>query len=248
MLYRLQRHPFAVNAFFRRSLVLTYALPRAVLEPLLPPGLSLDTYGDWGFLAIAMVQTQRLRPNFLPPACGCNVFLSGYRIFTRFGSSLRGLYILRSDTDRRLMVHAGNLFTHYRYSLCRATVSEGDDGTLWRIGTPRSDADLRVWVPAQAVAADLPAGSPFRSRKDARRYAGPLPYTFDYESRTHSIIRVLGVRTEWNPRLVNVQVRQNSFLEHQPFAGGRAQLASAFELHDVPYRWQRGTRVPLEIK
>jgi hypothetical protein len=55
-------------------LVLTYAFPSGVLRPLLPPGLVLDTYGEYGFLAIAMVQTERLRPSFLPAAVGRKCF------------------------------------------------------------------------------------------------------------------------------------------------------------------------------
>ena len=62
MLPALRRHPFAVEAFFRWSLVLAYALPRRTLQPLLPRGLELDTYDDWGFVAIALVQTEQLRP------------------------------------------------------------------------------------------------------------------------------------------------------------------------------------------
>jgi hypothetical protein len=95
MFYQLKRHPIPVRAFFRHSLVLTYALPQEVLRPLLPPGLMLDTFGEFGFLAIAMVQTESLRPVFLPRALGRNFFLSGYRIFARFktsaGRTLRGL-------------------------------------------------------------------------------------------------------------------------------------------------------------
>ena len=65
--YRLRRHPFPVDAFFDHSLVLTYALPLQSLAPLLPPGLQVDAYGDYGFVAIAMVQTRRLRPAQRPP-------------------------------------------------------------------------------------------------------------------------------------------------------------------------------------
>ena len=36
MLYRLKRHPIPVRAFFRHSLVLTYALPQQLLRSLLP--------------------------------------------------------------------------------------------------------------------------------------------------------------------------------------------------------------------
>lgn len=84
MLHALRRHPFPVRAWFRHSLVLTYAMPRHVLEPLLPPGVMLDTWGDRGFLAIALVQTDHLRPSWLPRFLGQRFFLSGYRIFTRF--------------------------------------------------------------------------------------------------------------------------------------------------------------------
>jgi len=44
MLHLLQRHPFGVEAFFRRSLVLTYAIPAEVLAPLIGPGLEIDAY------------------------------------------------------------------------------------------------------------------------------------------------------------------------------------------------------------
>lgn len=84
MLLALQRHPFGVEAFFRSSLVLTYAMPASALVPLLGPGLELDTYDDWGFLAIAMVQTENLRPQGLPTWLGRDFFLSGYRVFSRF--------------------------------------------------------------------------------------------------------------------------------------------------------------------
>src|SRR5438552_4181764 len=79
----------------------------------LPPGLQLDTWQGRGFVAIALVQTRGLRPVGLPARLGQDFFLSGYRIFARFTPAsgrqrtLRGLRILRSDTDRRLMVLFG---------------------------------------------------------------------------------------------------------------------------------------------
>jgi len=249
MFYMLKRHPFPVTAFFRQSLVLTYAFPSAVLQPLLPPGLVLDTYGEYGFLAIAMVQTERLRPSFLPAILGRDSFLSGYRIFTRRASkagSLRGLRILRSDTNDRWMARAGNMLTHYRYRLCHAEVSERPGEIAWNIRTPRQEADLRVIAHIGQDPAPLPAGSPFLNAKDARRFAGPLPYTFDYEAETHSILRIQGIRRDWNPNPVAVEVLENSFLRQEPFCRARPILANAFHVHDIPYRWQRGIRTPLE--
>src|SRR5215217_1657611 len=119
MLYRLRRHPIPIKAHFTSSLVLTYAFPEDLLRPLLPPGVSLYGHDGWGFLAIAMVQTRALRPAFLPEALGCSFFLSGFRIFSQFttasGRTLKGLRILRSYTDRSLMLWGGNLLTRYGY-------------------------------------------------------------------------------------------------------------------------------------
>src|SRR4029077_20150580 len=100
-------HPLPTRTTLHDCITLTYALPAAVLRPMLPPGLELETIGDDGFVAVAVVQAHGLRPAGLPASLGQDFFLSVYRIFTRFcnadGRSLRGLRILRSDTDRKLM-------------------------------------------------------------------------------------------------------------------------------------------------
>lgn len=246
MRHVLQRHPLPVRAYFRHSLVLTYALSRDVLTPLLPPGLELDEYDGLGFVAVAMVQTRRLRPAFLPEAFGCDFCLAGYRVFTRHrlrnGASLRGLRILRSDADRRMMVAMGNLLTHYNYRLARIDVRE-DGSKLWiDIRTTRGEADLSLIADLASRPARLPPGSPFRSERDARRYAGPLPYTFDYESQTHSIIRIGATREYWEPQPIGVEVRTCTFFDQLPFAGTTPVLANAFHVANVPYTWKRGVR------
>jgi Uncharacterized conserved protein (COG2071) len=245
MLHWLKRHPIPVKAYFRHVLVLTYAFAPEVLEPLLPNGLVLDTWHGCAFLAIALVQTEEMRPSFLPAAMGRNFFLSGYRIFARLegSESLRGLRILRSDTDRRLMVAAGNLLTHYNYSLCSAKVEERGEEIRWMVRTPRGDADLDVIARVREADAALPAESPFQSMAEARRFAGPLPYTFDDEAETGGIIAIQAVRKEWNPRPVEVEVRQCVFLKHEPFCDAGPALANAFYVHDVDYKWLRGRRV-----
>ena len=48
MLSFLKNHPFAVEAFFESSLVLTFAVPKEQLEKLIPECLTLDTFQDTG--------------------------------------------------------------------------------------------------------------------------------------------------------------------------------------------------------
>ena len=241
----LKRHPIPISAHFRHSLVLTYAFPPSILEPLLPRGLVLDTFRGHAFLAIALVQTEDLRPSFLPAVMGHDFFLSGYRIFTRLhrgALSKRGLRILRSDTDHRWMVRAGNLLTHYNYRLCRAKLVEQDGEIHWTIQTPDAEADLEVVARPASGPAPLPDGSPFEDLPQARRFSGPLPYTFDYENASGSIIAIRAVRQNWAPQSVAVEVLRNTFLEREPFSRAVPLLANAFHVHDVPYRWERGRR------
>jgi hypothetical protein len=202
---------------------------------MIAPGLSLDTWRDHAFLAIAMVQTERLHPAFLPEALGREFFLAGYRVFVRRGGQ-RGLQILRSDTDRRLMVRLGNLLTQYHYRLCRFDLLWDRGATRWRVSTPRAEADIDVIE----CGSGLPAASVFETERDARRFAGPLPITFGYDAPARSLISVRGVKTHWAPRLVNVEVRRATWLP----AGAR--LAAAYAVEDVAYRWERGVRIALE--
>jgi hypothetical protein len=254
MLHTFRRHPFTVVAHFERCLVLTYALPPESLRPLLPPGLELDTFAvaenrEVGFLAIALVQTRGLRPFGVPRALGRDFFLSGYRVFARFraptGRTLRGLRILRSDTDRRQMTFAGNLLTHYNYRLAQVEVAAAGEQLTIRTTTPHGEADLEVTADLSDAAARLPANSCFATTREARRFAGPLPYTFDYERQTHSIIAIRGRRRNWHPRLVTASVLQATFLNRPPFTDAERRLASAFYVANIPYRWDRGVRYAL---
>jgi hypothetical protein len=249
MLHQLKRHPFAVRAWFRHSLVLTYAFPEQILRPLLPPGLELDTYERLGFVAIALVQTENLRPEILPAWLGQNFILTGYRIFTRYRTAenrtLRGLRILRSDTNRQLMAFAGNFLTHYNYRIARVQWEETPDCLNVKVSTRGAEADIDLTAILKGEPAALPIGSPFPDQRTARLFAGPLPFTFDYESETHSIILIEGEREEWHPKPVAVEVRQATFFNQAKFDNARPILANAFIVSGIPYRWKRGVREPL---
>jgi hypothetical protein len=240
MMHLLKRHPFAVKAFFEYSAVLTYALPAEALRPLLAPGLTLDERKGRGFAAIAMVKTRSLRPAVFPEFIGQDFFLIGYRIFARFqtqaGKRLRGLRILKSETDSRRMVVSGNLLTHYNYHYVPVqAVSTPETLTVHAKGL---DAVFH-----KQDNASLPASSVFADWREARMYAGPLPFTFDYEEQTNSIVVIEGVRENWEPRPVEAEAATD-FFKDKMFGGAPAVLSSAFLIENVPYMWKPGRREP----
>jgi len=141
------------------------------------------------------------------------------------------------------MACAGNLLTHYNYRLCETELKTTSGELHWTIRTPRAEADIEVVARLTDGPGLLPDGSPFSTLAEARKFAGPLPYTFDYEESTDSIIGIRAIRQQWEPRPVAVDVRRNTFLEHEPFLGAHPILANAFYVHDVPYRWEQGRRL-----
>ncbi|MFE0457884.1 DUF2071 domain-containing protein [Kitasatospora sp. NPDC058965] len=255
MRHLLQRHPLPIRTHFAHSLVLTYALPPELLRPLLPPGLALDTYTDptgteHGFVAAAVVDARALRPAGLPSGLGGDFLLTGYRIFSRFptpgGRTMRGLRILRSDTDNRLMALGGNTFSRYNYRLARIGTRVVDRTLEFKVVSADGRADLHVRAALTGTPAPLPAGSPFADAKHARRYAGPLPYTFEYEAQTRSVLVVKAVRTHWEPVPVAVEVPRLTFFDHGPFAGATPVLANAFHVANLDYGWQPGRLCALD--
>ena len=146
------------------------------------------------------------------------------------------------------MVWVGNLLTHYKYRKASVVLREGREMLDIEIKTPGAEADLRVIADLASRPAPLPNGSPFRVARDARKFAGPLPFTFDYEKETNSIVVIEGVRRDWNPQPINVEVRQNTFFDQVPFKQTSPILANAFHLENIPYLWKRAERVALPSK
>ena len=235
----LKNHPFAVEAFFDSSLVLTFAVPKEQLQNFIPECLILDTYQDkWAFIAVAMVQTSGLRPKGFPKFLGNNFFLIGYRIFVRYtnnaGKQLRGLYILKSETDNKKMEFFGNIFTHYNYTT--TDIQQESNGKFINIKSEQSNFQITVDQTDNEI--KLPQKSPFSDWKDARKFAGPLPNTFTVNTKNKTILTILGVRQNWKPEPVKVDSYNFEFLNNLELQN--IVLANAFEIKNIPYYWEKG--------
>lgn len=236
----LKNHPFAVEAFFETSLVLTFAIPKEQVTHLVPECLQLDTFKDkWAFIAVAMVQTKSLRPKGFPKVFGNDFFLIGYRVFVRFtnnaGKNLRGLYIINSETDKKKMEFFGNIFTHYNYST--TDIVQNKQKHVTEISSVKSGFKVKV-ENREDENISLPVGSPFNDWKEARRYAGPLPFTFTYDAINKEVLIIEGVRENWKPSPVRVLDYHFSFIDKLNF--GDASLANAFIIRNIPYYWKKG--------
>jgi hypothetical protein len=208
-----------------------------------PDGLEIDTHEGLGFLTLAMVWTKKLRPAGFPEFLGQDFLLAGYRVFTRLreesGRRLRGLKIIRSETDKRRMVWAGNLLTAYNYRLVRVRVTES--GSQTTVETSLADGTRTVVLTFGRPGEDvpLPTGSPFCDWHTARLFAGPMPFTFSARSDS-SFVVIEGSRQKWTPRPIPVKNWDVGLFQEEPFRGTKPILANAFWVEGVDYRWEKG--------
>ncbi len=236
----LKNHPFAVEAFFESSLVFTFAIPKEQIQQLIPECLELDTFNDkWAFIAVAMVQTKELRPKGFPKLLGNDFFLIGYRVFVRYtnkaGKRLRGLYILKSETDKKKMEFLGNIFTQYNYATTDINYQK-QNGTT-EINSKKSDFKILI-DNSEGEEISLPTGSPFTDWKAARKFSGPLPFTFTYNNATNKVLIIEGVRENWKPTPVKVISYKFSFIDKMKLTDKK--LANAFIIKNIPYYWKKG--------
>jgi hypothetical protein len=239
MISALKNHPFAVEAFFESSVVVSFAVAKEQLQALIPPHLALDTFKDkWGFVAVAMVQTKGLRPKGFPSFMGNDFFLIGYRIFVRYttltGKRLRGLYIIKSETNKKKMEFFGNVFTHYNYTTTDITEVVVENKKI--LNSKKSGISLSIDISEKEPT--IPHNSPFLCWQDARKFAGPLPFTFTYQEKNQTMLIIEGVRQHWKPEPIKVDDYQFDFLKSLQL--DNVVLANAFEIKNVPYHWKKG--------
>lgn len=236
---KLRNHPFTVEAYFEKSMVLTYAFPKEVLTPLLPNCLELDDFKEkFGFIAVAVVQTTDLRPKGFPPILGSDFTLIGYRIFVRYrnsqGKKLRGLYILKSETDKKKMEFLGNIFTKYSYTT--TDISMNKIGNQMEVNSKKSN--LNIKLNQKGINSQLPKNSPFSDWKEARRFAGPMPFTFTFDPSKNEVLIIEGVRSNWKPEPIEVNSELVGFFKEWNLNEGT--LANAFIVEKIPYHWKKG--------
>lgn len=136
--------------------------------------------------------------------------------------------------------------THYGYAKSRITTRATSDALAISIKTHNGAADLDLVADLSHSPDRLPDNSLFPDWRQARLYAGPLP--FSYEPETHSIVLVEGRRQDWIPQPVAVDVKRATFFDTSPFSQTRPTLANAFIVRDVPHHWNRGYCEPLVRK
>ena len=132
------------------------------------------------------------------------------------------------------MERLGNIFTHYSYSTTEINLAEEND--ILTISSQQSQFHVKLRLSGENIA--LPHHSPFSEWKEARRFAGPLPFTFNCNEHLDKVVIIEGVRENWTPSPIEVIDYDFEFLNTLPI--DQPVLANAFIIKDIPYFWKKG--------
>ncbi len=137
------------------------------------------------------------------------------------------------------MVALGNLMTGYNYRHVNLLSEKSGSETRVKTSLPDGQTTLDIIFDAESEDAKLPEGSPFKDWRTARRFAGPMPFTFSPES-DGSFVVIEGSRTKWVPKPITVKHWQVGLFDETPLRGVTPILANAFSVENVAYRWEKG--------
>ena len=95
---------------------------------------------------------------------------------------------------------------------------------------------LKVTIVESEEKVDLPNNSPFVNWREAKKFSGPLPFTFTFNKSKNEVLIIQGVRQNWKPNSVKVIYYESTFIN----SFKSASLANAFIIKDVSYFWKKG--------
>ena len=229
--------PFNIRVHFDFFLVLIYAVDKEKAEALLPKPFIHETYGDKAIMAVAFAKANRFRPSFFPKFLGLAFNFAGFRHMAKYqqksGKTIRGLKIIRSVSNKKMMVRGGDELTQYKFQYDPFTIKEKDN--IIRI--KGKSIDVAVQEIEKKEDANLPAGSVFPSWTEARKFGGPLLYTFELNNESVSITE--GSRKYWQPFPVEVLHANTDFFDSPPYNDLQPVLSAAYMIKDIPYSWKK---------
>jgi hypothetical protein len=219
--------------------LLSYAVSEKALG-----GLRPLTHQGFAFLNIVVSRILRMRPAGIPPVLGLTYWHIAYRVHVRADlasdEAVAGLYFLRSEVDRSLLVIPGNALTDFRFH--KASIRTSVDGTLFRLeitGTPDGIADAEVII--ETIPGGKDEGTPsFRTlgeRERILKYA-PLGLSVDRSGRELKVAEVLRDESGWEERRVRVRMAEWEYLQRTFL--GEARLVRATQVMPIDYRWRIG--------
>ena len=115
----LKRLPITYKGELHQVRLINFSVAKEEVQPLLPEGIKIRDFHGRALISMVNVQLRNMRPSFIPAALHFNYQHVGFRLLvddSRYNKTgdTKGIYFLRSFTDKALMVQGGSWLTNYK--------------------------------------------------------------------------------------------------------------------------------------
>jgi uncharacterized protein YqjF (DUF2071 family) len=243
--------PFAMKGRLAECVLMSYRTPAHTVRRLVPRCFELVTRDGWAFWNVVACRVEAMRPVCVPARLGVTYNHVAYRLLVRArtaeGTTLDGLYFVRSDADSPLVGRFGNLLTDFQFHPADVELSRGRDGAAGvltlAVQGREERADALVRLGTDECAAPAPdRESPFRSAAEAAQFLKyrPLALSVDLDGRYLHLAEVSREESAWRERPVRVLEAHWKFLD--ALGQDDVHLERATRVDPLDYRWRLGRR------
>lgn len=232
-----QKNPLTVVGEIDRCWLFTYRTPQEEAHALLPKPLEPITHAGHAFWNIVICHISAMRPRYIPGFVGVNYWHLAYRLYVRLplkqGTSIEGLYFLRSDCNQHLMSLAGNLLTDFHFHTAPLRIQQDQNVLDMRLLSTDAPFHARL---LPGIEPRLAAHSTFASLDEAATFLKYKPYgiSLDKAGRAN-VVHITRNEQAWRYRLMQVESANWTFLHDQDI-----QPEICYEVEPIHYQWDRG--------
>jgi hypothetical protein len=232
-----QKNPLTVVGEIDRCWLFTYRTPQQDAYALLPKPLEPVTHAGYAFWNIVVCHVSAMRPRYFPSFVGIDYWHIAYRLHVRLprqqGTSIEGLYFLRSDCNQHLMTLTGNLLTDFHFHTAPLHIQQ--DHTALDLRLLSNDAPFHARL-RLGVEPQYDAHSAFASLDEAATFLKYKPYgiSLDKAGRAN-VVHITRNEQAWHYRLTQVEYADWTFLHDHDI-----QPEICYTVEPIHYQWDRG--------
>ncbi len=140
---------------WRQLLFVHWRVDPSLLQPLVPEGLTVETFDGDAWIGVVPFSMERVRPWWFPAVPGVSWFLeTNVRTYVRHDSGLTGVWFFSLDANQRLAVQVARRFWHLNYQFADLSLTVSKERAEYFGQRPAQAASYQM-------AADLDPAAPF---------------------------------------------------------------------------------------
>ncbi len=185
-----------------------WPVPVASLRPLIPPGLSIDTFDGWAWIGVVPFFMRRTRPFRLPLPFGLGDLPElNVRTYVVAGDK-PGVWFFSLDAASRPAVRAARFWYHLPYFDARMTVTPEGDGIRYH-----SQRTHRGAPPAGFIARYRPTGEVYHSQPGSLEHWLTERYCLYAADHRGRLFRGENHHVQWSLQPAEAEIEYNTMTQ-----------------------------------